>query len=313
MFFRGRFKNSIILFLFPLVTLISCASCSTRKSSEYEPDAIEERNYQLAKKHALAGEEYFKSGMYNKAIDEFKRALTYENEIDFAILNNIGLAYMQLKNYESAIETFTKAIDIKHDLWPAHSNLATCYFKMGDYTKANDIYEMLIKKGYSDPVLCANLSSIYLFQQKDVDKALLFLESYYNLYDKNRDIIVNLATAYEEKGQYKESFDLFLKNIELYPDDVESYMLAGVVLGHMQDYKQAVAYLEKTLFLLEEVDKKARSRLNIKHKAMCYKYLYLYYSKMGLQEKAAAALLNVKEYDATMYSEIISSSQQDVD
>ena len=76
-----------------------------------------------------------KTGQYNKALENIKILLFEEN--NNPILHNLsGIIYLSLKDYENSIESFTKAISLKDNLYPAYLNRAIAYNEIRDFQKA---------------------------------------------------------------------------------------------------------------------------------------------------------------------------------
>ena len=62
-----------------------------------------------------------KQGLYDEALGNIKILLFEQN--DNPILHNLsGIIYLSLKDYEKSIESFTNAITIKDNLYPAYLN-----------------------------------------------------------------------------------------------------------------------------------------------------------------------------------------------
>ena len=116
---------------------------------ETESENIEEHNY-LGKVKREKGLQFKKEGNYDRAIDNYLKAIeyhTYNNYNDgiAANLNSIGNIFMKVGDFEYAIEFFLKVAkydslddDITHKII-TNFNLATCYVFKGvpDYRQAN--------------------------------------------------------------------------------------------------------------------------------------------------------------------------------
>ena len=46
-------------------------------------------------------------------------------------MNNIGEVYRKMNDYEKAINSYKKALSIKHDYLEAHANLGNVYIRLG--------------------------------------------------------------------------------------------------------------------------------------------------------------------------------------
>jgi len=88
----------------------------------------------------VSGTMHFESGEYQKAIDDFSKAI--ESDPKLAEAYSIrGLSYSKLDEHEKAIEDYTKAIELKiaeEAIWYYHR--AYSYEELREYQKAIDDY-----------------------------------------------------------------------------------------------------------------------------------------------------------------------------
>ena len=94
-----------------------------------------------------------KQGLYHKALGNIKILLFEQN--NNPILHNLnGIIYLSLKDYEKSIESFTNAITLKDNLYPAYLNRGIAYSEVQDFQKAIADYKKTIE-------LNPNLSEAY--------------------------------------------------------------------------------------------------------------------------------------------------------
>ena len=77
---------------------------------------------------------HMKNGELEPAVEAYKKAIRHKEFTLFfrdapSVYNNLGQVYLQLAEYESAIEAFEKVIEIKPDAIQAYINLATTFLK----------------------------------------------------------------------------------------------------------------------------------------------------------------------------------------
>ena len=78
---------------------------------------------------------FHKKGHYNEALVNIKILLLKES--NNPILHNLsGIIYLSLKDYEKSIESFTKAISLKNNLYPSYLNRGIAYIEIRDFQKA---------------------------------------------------------------------------------------------------------------------------------------------------------------------------------
>jgi TolB-like protein len=73
---------------------------------------------------------------------------------DADALYDLGLKYLQDKNFESALNTFTKCVELRPDYGKAYYNLGITYLNLRDNYSARDVYKKLIS---IDPDLARKL------------------------------------------------------------------------------------------------------------------------------------------------------------
>ena len=112
---------------------------------------------QTDKEHLTKGNEYFDKGMYDKAIEEFNKAIEI-NPNDANAYNNRGFAYGMIGNLDQAIEDYNKAIEINPKLAEAYHDRGVAYFGKKEYDKAWQDVHMAESLGYEiNPIFLEEL------------------------------------------------------------------------------------------------------------------------------------------------------------
>lgn len=89
--------------------------------------------------HRCLGELYSDEGFYEEAIEQFEIVLNKKHKFLYAdVHNNIGVSLNELGNIDGAIEEFQKAIEINPEYSEANYNLSGVYYKKGDFEKAKE-------------------------------------------------------------------------------------------------------------------------------------------------------------------------------
>jgi tetratricopeptide (TPR) repeat protein len=99
---------------------------------------------------ALAAEEYFTKG-YNAqengfnelAIEYYQKAIGLNPSLAMAY-NNMGVAYINFKNYNEAMRCCQKAIDLNPNYADAYYNMENAYSYLEDYREAIQYYQKAI-------------------------------------------------------------------------------------------------------------------------------------------------------------------------
>ena len=147
-----------------------------------------------------------KQGLYDEALGNIKILLFEQN--DNPILHNLsGIIYLSLKDYEKSIESFTNAITIKDNLYPAYLNRGIAYSEIRDFKKAITDYKKTIE-------LNPNISEAYN----------------------------NLGLALKNTGNKNESIEYFIKALNYNSKNSDAYenlikVLTNVKYSKNQDNK----------------------------------------------------------------------------
>lgn len=145
------------------------------------------------------GQRYQEQGEYDKAIEQFKKALTINPNFPGA-LNNIGVCYGKIKQYALAEAALKKAISLKKDDVYAMNNLSIMYMEMGDLDRAVEYGEMAIRTepNYANGHL--TLGSVYA-TAGNLDRAEQEFAKALELDPTSRTARANLQKVRSEKSQ----------------------------------------------------------------------------------------------------------------
>jgi len=141
---------------------------------------------------------FHKKGHYNEALVNIKILLLKES--NNPILHNLsGIIYLSLKDYEKSIESFTKAISLKNNLYPAYLNRGIAYIEIRDFQKAIENCKKTIE-------LKPNTSEAYNY----------------------------LGIALKNKGNKNESIEYFVKALNYNSKNAQAYENLIKVLTHIE-------------------------------------------------------------------------------
>jgi tetratricopeptide (TPR) repeat protein len=145
------------------------------------------------------GQRYQEQGEYDKAIEQFKKALAINPNFPSA-LNNVAVCYGKIKQYALAEEALKKAISLKKDDVYAMNNLSVMYMEMGNLDKAIEYGEMAVRTepNYANGHL--TLGSVYA-TARDLDRAEREFTKALELDPTSRNARANLQKVRAEKAQ----------------------------------------------------------------------------------------------------------------
>lgn len=128
----------------------------------------------------------------DKAVADCKEAIRIAPETFYAY-NNLGCALLKLRRLDEAVEPLQHAIDMdpQRDHLP-YLNLAECYALMGNYQKAIEIYETILKIWPERVSVLKDMAKLYR-KQKKYEKAI-------EIYDRIPDAY---AKAYQQNSKQR--------------------------------------------------------------------------------------------------------------
>jgi class 3 adenylate cyclase/Flp pilus assembly protein TadD len=225
-----------------------------------------------------------------KSIEYAEQALKLaepsKDEVENAnALYNIGVAYRNLSNYDSALEYHLKALKIreeignKKDIADSLHQIGIVYDYSNNFNKALEHHNKALEireeindeKGIADSLhnigVIYHLSNRYMKALEYYLKALQIRE---DMGDKKAiaGSLNNLGVIYKDIVNYPKSLESYLKALEIFEEFGDKYETANILnnIGELylglKDYEKALLYLEKGLSIAKEVEAKEIIREN---------------------------------------------------
>ncbi len=118
-------------------------------------------------------------------------------------INNLGQAYMFADQYDKAITTFKKVIEIAPDIPEGYVNLATVYLRQDEPVNAREICKHALQSFPNAALLHYNLSCAYALTNEPIEskKSLiqaLDLNPDLQEYAQNEDALKGIITQLSE-------------------------------------------------------------------------------------------------------------------
>ena len=180
------------------------------------------------------------AGMWNEILQVFQKIPISKAELDPLIWNSIGLAFLNIGDFEKALQCCEKATLIDETYPISFNNLARIYlaqFNLSTNPEALQKAHINYKKTLElDPKISAaheGISFVYMFEE-DYDRAIYHLETALELQPGIDNIVYNLGVAYLKKGNKPKALSFFnqFKASQSYPkmtledkDKLEDYIL----------------------------------------------------------------------------------------
>lgn len=182
-------------------------------SSIYENIFVgrQERKFDFDKEQGL---KCFDNKDHQGAIDYFSSYLESGNNGDAEVLFLLAMSYVNLEEYEKAVEYFKKAWKLNGADPDIVVELAHCLFNLEDYTEAIACFKQAIE-----------------------------------LIPDEADNYYHLGGCYEKVAQVEEAKKLYKKAIDLSPREAMYYQALGFVYENSGDHKDAIVCFKKAMDL----------------------------------------------------------------
>ena len=227
---------------------------------EYQTDKVSElidyytilinKYPEFSKCYYELGHLYLKKDEKINALSAFKLALKYDENNPY-YQNSLAYAYVQLEQYDSAIELYKKALEANpNNEWSAvvAQALAAIYHQVkGNSVAAISMLQnsLLLTKDKSQ--IYEAIADIY-YDNEDIDNSIEYYSHALNEDSENPKIYSRLAMAYWEKDMIEKSIIYYSKAIELDPSYDIAYNNLGVVfLDGLGDATRAIEYFKTAI------------------------------------------------------------------
>lgn len=162
-------------------------------------------NYVLA--YVNRGLMNIKLEKYESAIEDYTKAIQLGVDDSNVSINNIhinrGVAYARLNQYELAIKDYDKAIELEPDDSHALMNRGVAYAKLGKFDLSVKGYDRAIELDSDNAGAYFNKACVYTLLKKSVDEILSLLKK-----------AISLDEKFKEKAQTDEDFESIRDNEE---------------------------------------------------------------------------------------------------
>lgn len=180
-----------------------------------------------------------------KQIEEIKKELE-DNPGDTTLLNELGVGYHILGEYDQAVQTYQKVLKNEPSNYQVHYNLANTFFELEKIEKAvNHYLDALDHKPDFVPAL-NNLADIYELADEQKRARELF-EYITKIRPSDPMGFFNLGNHHLRNNNTVEAGRCYKKTLELDSEFHEAYNNIGLILKHVGKFEEAIGYYEKCL------------------------------------------------------------------
>ncbi|MGB8492750.1 MAG: tetratricopeptide repeat protein [Bacteroidales bacterium] len=197
--------------------------------------------------NALALDLYSQGGAQFEAKDYTDALKSFETQIkitesdkyvgvtDTGMYYNAGLAALNSKQYQLAIDYFQKCADMKYLGITPYYQISQSYLDMGDTTKAATILQGLTEKFPGDKTITLQLADLYIKAGKN-NEALKYLAIAKQDDPNNYSLYLAEGIIYLNELKYDDAIADLTKSVELKPDLYENeYGLGAAYINKASD------------------------------------------------------------------------------
>lgn len=195
--------------------------------------------------HVLLGHCYKNKGMYDEALNCFYRVLEMKPDYNFVMID-AAASLIAMKEYGKAEEELHRFLKRFPDDYLLHEMLGTVYYYQQDYEKALASFTRSVEIEPGNAAALGRIGSIYL-AQNEPQKARPYIDRAAAVNPRLKESYFSLALIEEAGGNLDKAVEYYKKEIEINPGNFKvSYNLAED-LRKLGKYEQAVTYYRKTI------------------------------------------------------------------
>jgi len=188
---------------------------------------------------------------------EFKEALinleigdkTNNKNVD--LLFELAFCYEQNDDYDKAIITYNRIIDIDCYTDEAWFNLGQIYFALQEFPKALEAYDFAIAIDENDSLTHLQKAHVH-FQLDQFELAIESYLLYKNMTSNIWETEIFIAECYEKMERYQEAISYYQQSLEAYPQNYDALTGIGICLLEQEKFSESKIFIEKALTLNAE-------------------------------------------------------------
>lgn len=217
--------------------------------------------------HKLLGDIYFGERNYESAIEKYKTVIN-SNHGDAVLLNDLGLALMEMERYSEALVYLKQALSLEPDNPNIHYSLASVYRDNKMLDEAVSEYKDLIIYHPDYPNVHNDLADIYMQLGKDKEaleeyhKEIEYAKVRLSINPDDTASLNQLAYAYNGIGEHVQAEKIIKDVIARRPGYRNAYITLAAVYEKSRRFTEALAVLDKVKqlskykdFVYEDIDR----------------------------------------------------------
>ena len=210
--------------------------------------------------------------------------------------NNIGRYYREKMDYNKAIESYTRALELNPKGYSTFSNRGKAYFDLGKIDEALSDFDksLAVNPGYVEAL--SNRGAA-LAMKGNLEQALTDLNKAIKIDPANINAISNRALTYYTLKQSDSAIADITNYLRLKPGDADMINLRGLCYGNLKNYKEALSDFDLSIRLSPNQGAFYQNRSSL-------------FNEMGDKPKALEDILRAQELGVKVNPEYIKYLQQ---
>ncbi len=222
---------------------------------------VVEKSPGKARPFGTRGDYYMDLQQYDKALQDYSKAIENNPEYEIA-LHNRGGVYGKLGNNELALADYSRAIEIKPDYVIALYNRGNTYGKLlqwneaiADYTKAIALNPKFEQAYYARSLAYTKIGAF--------DQAIEDCTTAIELKSNNSAAYFNRGYSQYKKGNYLIAVEDYSQAIGFDPGNANIYLNRGIAYDYLAKWEEAIADYSKALELNPNLTAAYNNRENV--------------------------------------------------
>lgn len=199
----------------------------------------------MEQRHSRLGDYLSYRREYEKAIDEYSKAIAIDSKMVQAYRGR-GVTYYRKGQYEDAVLDFNRALAIDPKFADAYNNRGNVFFSKGQYDQAIVDYTKAIDRNPKIAMAYYNRAETHN-RKNQYDEAIVDFGKAIEIDSKLTDAYVGRGESFRRKGDYNQSLNNFSKAIEMDNKNAAAYFWRGVAYAEMENYDLAISDFNQTL------------------------------------------------------------------
>ncbi len=212
--------------------------------------------------YVMLGYCFLKEGNLQHAASAFSNAVLIRGD-RFLPLNELGLAQVNLRQFDAAADTLSRASDINPENQDTWFNLGLAYAAINKHKEAIQAFNHAIEKGSTRAEIWFEAAKEYA-SIEDFSKAITAYEKVVKEQPENAEAWFRMGQCCSAQGQSEEAVEAFRKAVEIRPDYIDALMTMGYEL-YNRGYFEDAASAFKQIVNLDKTDSSAWNNLALSY------------------------------------------------